>query len=264
MFVSDVPDQEVLIGLQGPAALRIQVGLWDNPAAIEALPERGDPNTPVNPEEIPRGDVVELFLEAVNHGVLFAASGKPWQCEGRLLSSHLDEGQGLKQWRLQLKGMTPGAFLVLRNLMRTFAPGRVRIQTLAPTGASLLDLEKLTYPGREASLPFAVQVAPSAIEQAPITAQIVFQEPLGERLEQAGLKGLNLWSLLLLLGGYQDDEEMERWVAAAPSQPSRVDAFTLGVAFEVFNSHLAALHGVINLAHRLHHTLAPVAAIEIE
>ncbi|WP_407742050.1 hypothetical protein [Hyalangium sp.] len=264
MLVSGSPDQEVLIELQGTSVLRIQTGFWDNAAAAEALPDPGAPHTILAAEELPRGDVVELFLRALGHGLLSAASSQPWRCEGHQLSAMLDEGQRLRQWRLQLKGVAPSAFLVLRNLVRSLAPDRGRIQTLAPADPSLLDATTLTYPGRSSSLPFPVKVAPSAIERAPVTAQIVFLEPLGARAEEAGMKGLDAWALLLALGGYQDDDDAGRLIAAVPSPPSQVDALTLGVSFEVFNSHLAALHGVINLAHRLHHTVAPVAAVEIE
>lgn len=264
MLVSPAPDQEVLIEFQGASALRIQAGLWDDPDAIEALPEPGVPDTERGSDEAPQGDVVELFLAAVNHGLLSSASGQPWSCEGQLVSSSLDEGKRLKQWRLQLKGATPNAFLVLRNLMRSLAPGHVRIRTVSPANSPLCDAGKLIYPGRSNALPFALKVAESAIEQAPTTAQIVFQEPLRERAEAAGMKGLDVWALLLLLGGYQDDEDAAHRIAAAPSPPAQIDAFTLGVSFDAFSSHLAALHGVINLAHRLHHTIAPVGAVEIE
>lgn len=260
------PDQTLLIELQGASASRIRPGLLDDPEALAELPDPLDAAEGSSSDDSPQVDVVEVFLGAFNQGLLYAASGKPWECRGALLKSELDEPRQVKRWQLELHDVVVGAFRVLQQLLRSLDPVRQSLQTLssADDAAEVRRVGSVPYPGRASTLPFPLEISPEASEGEINAVRLVFREKVAAPLEEAGVRGLDAWSRLLVLGGYQDDEEYTSGLAAAPEPPALVDAFTLEVAFEMFNSAPASLNAIINLAHRLHHTMAPIATIEVE
>ena len=81
-----LPDQELLVEVQGPTVSRIRQGLLEDASAVEALPDLADLVEGVPEQEPPIADVVELFLRGLEVGLLGAAAPRLGVSQGRLSS----------------------------------------------------------------------------------------------------------------------------------------------------------------------------------
>jgi hypothetical protein len=267
LHLLDLPTQQLLVEVQGSCASRIRRGLLDDPSAIEALPDLSELTGEQPAPEPPLADVVELFLRGLETGLFLSASQRPWSSQGELLADEIDETRQLKRWRLSLQDVHPGAFRVLRNLLRALQPDRVLLGTLqgAPGGRPLTDLATLPYPPQTKAPPGRMIVAPSLADRPCQAVRLTLRDPLDELKEREVMTGFDRWAHLLMLGGYQEDRDADKGrLAAAPNPPSLADSYTVEMTFELFNSAPAALDAFVNMAHRLHQTKFPVESLEFE
>lgn len=263
----DLPNQELLVEVHGPAAHRIRRGLLHDPAALEELPDLSAlAMGPADPE-LPLADVVELFLRGLDAGLFHAASPRPGSLQGWFVADEFDPVGQIKRWRLCLRDIHPGAFRVLRNLLRAFPAERVVLRTSPDVsgGRSITDLLSQPYPPRARILPFPVSRSANLPDGECNAVRLTFREPLDVPVEEKVIAGFEAWAHLLILGGYLSDEAADKGrLGAAPNLPSLIDPHTIEMTFDVFNSDMATLDAAVNLAHRLHQTMAPVESLQFE
>ncbi|WNG47964.1 hypothetical protein F0U60_30345 [Archangium minus] len=217
--------------------------------------------------ELPLSDVVELFLYGLDAGLFHAASPRPGSLQGWLVADELDQGRQIKHWRLCLRDIHPGAFLVLRNLLRALHAERVVLRTSQDMsgGRPIANLPSQPYPPRARTLPFPVSRSADLSDGECNAVRLTFREPLDAPVEEKVIAGFEAWAYLLMLGGYLSDEAANKGrLGAAPNHPTLIDPHTVEMTFDVFNSDMAALDAAVNLALRLHQTMAPVESLQFE
>jgi hypothetical protein len=250
--VFEQKQQELLISVQGNEVLHYEENAKDN----------GDEAPFVIP------DLVEIFAQAANLGMLSGAFFQPWHSTAKILSKDKDLANKTHTWRISLNSIDKGGLLVLVNLFRGGDLEKITIGSLnraAAISSSLpeLDLQSLQYPGYYQPIPFRFDHELPERRYKDRMIQIIFATELEKPLTQKVYSALEKWTNLLLHGPFPDKETGPGKAGAIPSLAYQLDAFTIEQRFEIFIGEEAAFHAIINYAHCLHHSGHPIEEIRI-
>jgi len=245
--VVDLLPQELAIQIQGCEVGRMQ------------------PHAPPA-EEAPRPELGDLIVRAARAGLFAGASASAWAATAQVIDTTFDLAARRARWRISLAGIDAGAFRIIWNLLRSMDLEEALMATVEMPGAQLdqvapLYPERLSYPGVVRPLPFALDVeAPLRSKNRSI--QIVFAAPPSEAAVDAILATFELWSELLILGGYPPEGVSPAESGAMPDPPFLLDEVTIEQAFsEHFAADEAAFNAMINHAAAVHYSGVVVSEV---
>lgn len=246
--VRDVFPQRLTIQIRGAAVLELE---------SHASPE----------EESPIPDLGDLFLRAVQAGLFAGAATPPWSSTAEVTSAEVDLAERSARWTLWLAGIDPGALRVIWNILHTLDLDDAALFTEGPpsvTGpkAARLDVPRLRYPCVYGRPPFGIDVEPPLRSSRDRLVQVVFENPPPEAEVDATISTMELWTRLLLLGGYA--EEGARRSGVFPDPALQLDEVTVQQGFpELFAADEAAFNAIINHAISIHKAGSPIAAVVV-
>src|SRR5690242_15175535 len=246
----DVFPQSLSIRIRGPDVLLLE--------------EHAPPH-----EEAPFPDLAELFVEAVNLGMMAGAVVEPWASQAKVVSKTADLATQTQSWLLQVKGLEPGSFRVLSNLFAARELTEVLVATEATHDSRaqmtpILGISALAYPRPYAKLPFELQVEPPLRVSKDRSIQIVFQRAPADEIVDRLIGAFGLWTNLVLLGAYPRQDMAPRESGGIPDDAFLLDEFTVEQAFsEAFFADDAAFHAMVNHALQIHRTGALISSVLI-
>ncbi len=198
-------------------------------------------------------DPVDLFVRAVNAQMFPEPAGRSCASRATVLDERTAPGKQARSWRLRLEAVHPASLRVLVNLLAARDLTQVNLQPAgADPQARPLDPAALPNPPARSGAPFSV------VRENPVRAardrlvQIELAGPPPDPLVDHLLAALDLWTNVLILGGYPPPGMSARDSGALPDGPLLLDEVTVQQAFpEAFQCDEAAFDAVINLAHCL-------------
>jgi hypothetical protein len=201
-------------------------------------------------------DPVEVYIKAMNLGMFSGPAVEPRHSGGAIVEKKVDLAQKKQSWDLSVRGVDRGAFLILLNMLRARAPEAVSVRSRqapqSPTRSSMLNPAVLQYPDTFRPLPFRLDWE-EAVSSRDRAVQMVFVGEPDDETVDAVYAGFELWTHLLLLGAYPDEDRHPRRSGAFPSPAFMFDAYTIEQSFEeAFLCHEDAFKAVVNWAHRVH------------
>jgi hypothetical protein len=217
-------------------------------------------------DEAPRPDLGALIVRAARAGLLGGAGAAPWSAAAKVLDARFDLDERRASWRLLLDGVDPGAYRIIRNLLGAMDLDEAVIATAEipgtrPDATPRLDLGKLAYPAVFRRLPFRLEVEPP-LRSNNRSVQIVFASRPPDAVADATLAACDLWSELVVRGGYPEDGVHPSRSGAMPDPPFMFDEVTIEQAFpDLFAADDAAFNAIVNHAAAVHH--AGVAVSEV-
>jgi hypothetical protein len=246
--IRDVFPQELTLGMRGPAVLRLEshAPRW---------------------EEGPIPDLGLLFRRAAEAGLFAGRFAPPWSAQAMVIGTEADLSVPSASWTMKLAGIDPGAFRIMWNVLQRLELEEAAITTsIDPmrtgAGKKRLDVGQLPYPGVHDAPPFTLDVEPPVRTSRDRFVQIVFERPPEDAVVDAVLATFEVWTNLLLLGGYAEDNEAQSGVF--PDSPMQYDELTVQQAFpEVFAADEAAFGAIVNHAAAIHLRGQKVAAVVI-
>lgn len=244
----DVLPQNLTIRLRGADVLRLE---------SHASPD----------EEAPLPDIAAAFARAARVGLFGGREVAPWAAAVEVIAAEADLAKPEQTWRLRAGGIDRGAFRVLANVLRSLDLDEVllmsQVEPRQPPPAILV-VDELEYPAAHARLPFELQHEPSAYSSKDRLVQIIFAAPPPEAAVDEAIGALELWSELLMLGGYAMQGTDTEESGCMPDVPFQVDEVTVELAFpELFLADEAAFAAVVNHAAWLHQKGFAVSAVVV-
>lgn len=254
------PVLSLILELSGGLVPLIRDFRPEDPQGLGALggPEAFSSSNPPIP------DVVALFARAASAGLFGSAQSDRTPPRVDVLRRH-SEGAPSTSFQLGCERLPPHAFRVLHNLMRGLMPERLAWYPggqLAPD-EPCFDPRTINYPPSPPEPAWILDVSASAWAQRPRAIRLVFSAPISQEQETTVMALLRLWCCVLILGGYQDDQDVGRWPAGDAEVCYRLDRSTIEQPLSAFGSNPAALNAMEWIA-RFLPPLARVSSIEIE
>jgi hypothetical protein len=246
--VFDSFPQELVIEARGP-----DVALFVSGSVV------GD----ADPETFP--DPVELFLAAVNEQMFPGPVGKGCTCRATLIDRSVDRADGAGAWRLRLEGVHPGCLRVLANLLAARELDAASIHgASADTRARPLDPMSVLYPPARSTLAFVVEREDAIRAFRDRLVQIEFVSPPPDDVVDRLFDTLDVWTKVMLLGGYPPEDMEPRESGVFPDGPILLDERTVQHAFpEAFQCDESAFNCVVNHVHCLGDDAPRVALVRI-
>jgi hypothetical protein len=125
-------------------------------------------------------------------------------------------------------------------------------------------VKSLTYPGRYRAVPFEIREEAPLRETRDRMLQIEFAQAPSDELQHLVANAVDLWSQLLMLGGYAPAEQHPRLVHTLPDFAYWLDEVTFVQPFEEsFESDEACFDAMVGWAARLHHQGTAVREVTI-
>jgi hypothetical protein len=251
--VADWGTQTILISVQGKGVLLFE----DNALGQEVDDELIIPN------------VVLLFVQLVNLGMLSGSTYAPWTSQAEITVTEVDLTNQQQTWHVKLQNIEKNTFRVLLNLFLAQQLNKIAIKTLEiPPEAknpNRIALEQLTLPFYFQPLPFQLEIEEPMRSSKNRIVQIVFAQELEPSLVKTIYQALEAWTNAIIWGAYPRFREEPKQAGALPDGVYQLDAFTVEQGFsEMFAADESAFFAVINYAHQLHHTQLPVQSVCIE
>ncbi len=249
--VADTPSQDVTVSIQGP-----DVELFEP----DARPEPLDPDLVIP-------DVVALFVEAGRLGMWSGGTENPAESCAEVLAFEHRATRWQRTWRIRLTQIDRGGFRVLYNLLSARDLESISIQSEKwpdqPGRVHLLEEPPARFPELFKPAPFKIDyVRPERSKDRVV--RIVFANPLDEAQTAQAYAALEVWTRLLLLGGYPPPGMVPEASGAIPDLAFLLDPWTIEQSFtEAFLCDEAAFVAPVNWATRLHLTGMPVEAVAI-
>jgi hypothetical protein len=246
--VVNAPTQEVVIDARGPDVLNIS----------------GNVEKPDDPDAI-MPDWVELIVKAANLGMMSGMARPPWSSRATLAKKIFDRTNARMQWTLALDQVDPGMFLVILTVLCARRLDGVSIQTVtAPLDARRLDVKSLTYPAHYRDVPFEVRRKEPLRTTRDRMLQVEFAHTPGDELQKLVASAFEVWTELLILGGYAPPGQDPRLVHTLPEFAYWLDDVTFVQAFEEsFESDEACFEAMVGWAARMHHQGTAVRSVTI-
>jgi len=221
-------------------------------------------------DEVVIPDIVQLFVELTNRGMLSGSTYAPWKSQAEVLQTEVDLPNQRQSWQIRIQSLDPNAFWVLVNLLSARNFSKVTIKTLdtyseSTESTTWLTFNQLKPPSYFQSLPFQLDREEPERTSRNRVVQIVFaQEPEIDFVEIV-YKDLEIWTQAVMLGAYPRPGQPSREAGGFPDGVYQLDAFTVEQSFsEIFVSDESAFFAVINYACKLHHTQFPVQAVCVQ
>lgn len=210
---------------------------------------------PEDPDDV-IPDPVEVYIHAMNLGMFSGAGVAPRYSGGAMVERKVDPAQKKQSWEISVRGVDRGAFLILLNMLRARAPEAVAVRSRPASQSapppSMLDPAAIQYPDAFRPLPFRLDWE-EAVSSHDRAVQMVFAGEPDDHTIDAVYAGFEVWTRLLLLGAYPDEDRHPRRSGAFPSPAFLFDAYTIEQSFEeAFLCHEDAFKAVVNWAHRVH------------
>jgi hypothetical protein len=246
--VVNAPNQEVVIDTRGPDVLNIS----------------GNVEKPDDPDAI-MPDWVELIVTAANLGMMSGMARPPWFSRATLGKKIFDPATARMRWTMALEHVDPGVFLVMLTVFGARRLDEVSFQTVtAPSDARRLDVKRLTYPGTYRDVPFELRREEPLRTTRDRMFQVEFVHTPGDELQRLVASAFEVWSELLILGGYAPPEQDPRLVHTLPDFAYWLDEVTFVQPFEEsFESDEACFDAMVGWAARLHHQGTAVRSVTI-
>jgi hypothetical protein len=247
--VFDQLPQDLEIEVAGPdVALFAPNRPADDPAPEEAIP-----------------DPVQLFVGAVNQKMFPRPADRRCTSSAWIVDSAADLPRIRHVWRLHIEEADFGALRVLTNLLtaRELDSVTVRAKPSSPQ-ARRLDPFKVAYPAARANLPYAVEREEAIRLSKDRLIQIELSSPPSDEVYDGLSAVLELWSNLMLFGGYPPEDLTPRESGVFPEGPLLLDEVTVQMAFpEVFQSDEAAFNCILNHLFCLAQRGTPIALVRV-
>jgi hypothetical protein len=251
--VIDAAEQSISITAQGPEVLLFT----SNVSEEELDPDEATP------------DPVESFVEAANLGMFAGADHAVTASRGRIIARRFDPQHQLQAWQVAMAGVDKGAFRILMNLLVDLDLTGIEVRTVSDLssltdGRPSLNYSELAYPGHSDPLPFRLEISMPSRRSKDRSLQIVFVREPDERVVEAVYRGLEVWTNLLLWGGYPIGRTPPKQSGAIPELAYQHDAYSIVQAFpEYFGCDDASFNAVINWGQILHEKYCPLEQILI-
>jgi hypothetical protein len=246
--VVNAPNQEVVIDARGPDVLNIS----------------GNVEKPDDPDAI-MPDWMELIVTAANLGMMSGMARPPWSSRATLANKIFDPATARMQWILALDQVDPGVFLVILTVLCARRLDEVSLHTVtAPPDARRIDLRSLTYPAHYRDVPFELRREEALRTTRDRMFQVELAQTPGDELQNLVARAFNVWTELLILGGYAPPGHDPRLVHTLPEFGYWSDDVTFVQAFEEsFESDDASFDAMVGWAARLHHQGTAVRSVTI-
>ncbi len=230
--VFDQLPQDIEIEVSGPdVALFAPNRPADDPAPDEAIP-----------------DPVQLFVGAVNQKMFPGRADCRCTSSAWLVDSAADLARTRQVWRLHIEEADLAALRVLANLLTARALDSVQVRAKAASAqVRRLDPLKVPYPSVRANLPYVLEREEAIRESRDRLIQIELSSPPSDEVYDGLSAVLELWSNLMLFGGYPPEDLSARESGVLPDGPLLLDEVTVQMAFpDVFQADEAAFNCMLN------------------
>lgn len=221
---------------------------------------------------IKQGGVLETivdFVSAANTGAFCGAGAPPMQSHMEIIAE--DDSELLIRRRCKIRGIDPGAFRVLLNMMvqahiRGVPLAHVRLVsgTRFEKCLNLKGAWTAPYPGRVRQCPFPLLIDEFFFENKNPVIRWKFLREVQDREFEDVERLLEVWDRVLMRGGYVDDIRKMRALPMGPGETYLLTPRTVEHGLSGFDASEAAFDGLINLAVRVHFTLLETVALEFE
>jgi hypothetical protein len=219
-------------------------------------------------EDTPIPDLGMLFARATSAGLFGGRTIAPEACNAKVEKTDISLDQQTATWTLRLDGMDPGGFRVMANVLKTRTVDSVKIMTdkvfsSSNHMANVIDVNNVSYPESHQPCPFMIDYEPPMRSKDRVV-QVEFESPPPEQVVDDLLSIFDLWSQLLMLGGYPEIEESHEMSGAFPEPPFQLDEVTVEQAFpELFSSDEASFNAIVNYAQKVHRSGDAISKIRI-
>ena len=233
-----------------------------------SLFEMNASNLQIDTDEV-MPDVVELFVRATNLGMFCGAAWPAQASRGAVVAKRFDAQRQLQTWQVALAGIDEGAFRILMNLLRALDLTRIEVKPLSSSSPLMgagpwLNYLDLAYPNYHDPTPFGLEISQPLRLSKDRAVQMVFAGEPDERVVEIVYQGFEIWTALLLCGGYPIERTPPRQSGAIPDLAYQHDAYSIVQAFpEYFGCDEASFNAVINWGQILHEKYCPLEQILI-
>lgn len=257
------PTQTVEILATGPGLENLGPALLTEDSMAQAgLPPDLEGFMALSPEAVaalPTPNVVELFTLAVNEGFFGTTGQAPAFAE---YSTHYEAASLTRVWILQVTDTPPRAFRVLLSMLEGLDAQGLTLQTRDNFVVDEFDLENSEWPGAPDFYPYQVEVddLENLEESGTLHVRFEAERPLGADDRAMVERCFEIWTSLLLLGGYVDRPLNGPPVDLEPGAWENGRTWTQD--FEVFRCAPEAMFPVLHFTSRLAATI-PVWRLQV-
>jgi hypothetical protein len=196
----------------------------------------------------PPDDPVQLFVDALNQKMFLHPADRRCTSSASMIGSVSDLMRVRHIWRLHIEAADLAAMRVLTNMLAARALDSVDVQgkSVSPQ-ARRLDPLTLPYPSARPNLPFALEREEAIRESRDRLIEIELASPPSDEVYDRLSASLELWTSLMLLGGFPPEDLPARESGVLPDGPLLLDEVTIQMAFpELFQANEAAFNCMLN------------------